>query len=80
MTHMNLPEDVGYRIVKAYVEGFAEVAAAYPAIKGWNPIADLFKYVPEGGESLLMQVVVRYAKEKGSRSRSGSFHPEYKRN
>jgi len=80
MTHMNLPEDVGYRIVKAYVEGLAEVAAAYPAIKGWDPIADLFKYVPEGGEVPAHAGVVRYAKEKGIQVPKRFIPPEYKGN
>jgi TRAP transporter TAXI family solute receptor len=80
MTHKNLPEDVGYRIVKSYVEGLAEVAAAYPAIKGWNPIADLFKYVPGGGEVPAHAGVVRYAKEKGIEVPKRFIPPEYKGN
>jgi len=65
MASKNLPEDVAYRIIKSYYEGLAEVAAAYPAVKGWDPIRDLFKYVPQGAEVPAHAGMVRYAREKG---------------
>ncbi len=70
----NLPEDVAYKIVKSYCEGLDEVAASYPAVKGWNPISDLFKYVPEGAEVPAHAGMVRYAKEKGI-DVPQAFHP-----
>lgn len=65
MASRELPESVAYRIVKSYVEGLPEVAAAYPAVKGWDPVADLFKYVPEGAEVPAHAGLVKYAREKG---------------
>jgi uncharacterized protein len=65
MASKNLPDDVVYNIVKSYAEGIAEVAASYPAVKGWNPISDFFKYVPEGAEVPAHAGMIRYAKEKG---------------
>ena len=46
-------------------KGFHEVAESYSAVKGWDPVADLFKYVPEGAEVSAHAGLVRYAKEKG---------------
>ncbi|MCE5265066.1 MAG: TAXI family TRAP transporter solute-binding subunit [Deltaproteobacteria bacterium] len=65
MASKNLPDDVVYNIVKSYYEGIAEVAASYPAVKGWNPVSDFFKYVPEGAEVPAHAGMIRYAKEKG---------------
>jgi len=65
MASKDLPESVAYRIVKSYVEGLPEVAASYPAVKGWDPVADLFKYVPEGAEVPVHMGLVKFAREKG---------------
>jgi hypothetical protein len=62
------------------MEGLSEVASAYPPIKGWHPVADLFKYVPEGGEVPVHAGVVRYAKEKGIEVPKRFIPPEYKGN
>ncbi len=61
----NLPEEVGYEIVKAYVEGFDEVAAAYPGIVGWEPITDYFRLVAPGGEIPIHAGLYRYCVENG---------------
>lgn len=65
MASKDLPADVVYRIVKAYVTGLPEVVASYPAVKGWDPVADLFRYVPEGAEVPAHAGLVRYARERG---------------
>jgi hypothetical protein len=65
MASKDLPESVAYRIVKSYVEGLPEVAASYPAVKGWDPVADLFKYVPEGAEVPAHMGLIKYARERG---------------
>jgi len=80
MASKNLPEDVVYRIVKSYAEGLAEVASSYSAVKGWDPVADLFKYVPEGAEVPAHAGLVRYAKEKGISVPARFIPPEYKGN
>ena len=59
-------------------EGLQEVAASYPAVKGWDPVADLFKYVPEGAEVPVHAGLVRYAKEKGIDVPKRFLPPEYK--
>ncbi|MCU0561151.1 MAG: TAXI family TRAP transporter solute-binding subunit [Desulfobacterales bacterium] len=78
MASKDLPAEVAYKIVKSYVEGLPEVAAAYPAVKGWDPVADLFKYVPEGAEVPVHAGMVRYAKEKGLEVPKRFLPPEYK--
>lgn len=78
MASKDLPEDVVYNIVKAYAEGINEVAKSYSAVKGWDPVADLFKYVPEGSEIPAHAGLVRYAREKGINVPKRFIPPEYK--
>ncbi len=78
MASKDLPEDVVYRIVKSYVEGQPEVAASYPAVKGWDPVADLFRYVPEGAEVPAHAGLVRYARERGIEVPKRFLPPEVK--
>lgn len=75
----NLPEEVGYEIVKAYVEGFDEVAAAYPGIKGWDPIADYFRLVAPGGEIPIHAGLYKYCLEKGIEVPERFIPPESKK-
>lgn len=75
----NLPEEVGYEIVKAYVEGFEEVAAAYPGIKGWDPIGDVFKLVASGGEIPIHAGLYKYCLEKGIEVPERFIPPESKK-
>jgi TRAP transporter TAXI family solute receptor len=78
MASKDLPEDVVYKIVKSYDEGISEVAASYPPVKGWNPISDFFKYVPEGAEVPAHAGMIRYAKEKGINVPQRFIPAEYK--
>jgi TRAP transporter TAXI family solute receptor len=78
MASKDLPEDVVYKIVKAYYEGISEVAASYPPVKGWNPVSDFFKYVPEGAEVPAHAGMIRYAKEKGINVPKRFIPPEYR--
>jgi hypothetical protein len=80
MASKDLPEDVVYKIVKAYREGLDEVVASYPSVKGWDPIADMFKYVPEGAEVPAHAGMVRYAREKGISVPKRFLPPEVKDN
>jgi hypothetical protein len=75
----NLPEEVGYEIVKAYVEGFEKVAAAYPGIKGWDPISDVFKLVAPGGEIPIHAGLYKYCLEKGIEVPERFIPPESKK-
>jgi uncharacterized protein len=74
----NLPEEVGYEIVKAYVEGFEEVAAAYPGIKGWDPISDAFELIAPGGEIPIHAGLYKYCLEKGIEVPDRFIPPESK--
>jgi TRAP transporter TAXI family solute receptor len=78
MASKDLPESVAYRIIKSYVEGLPEVAASYPAVKGWDPVADLFKYVPEGAEVPVHLGLVKFAREKGIEVPKRFLPPEHK--
>jgi TRAP transporter TAXI family solute receptor len=78
MASKSLSEDVVYKIVKSYAEGLSEVAASYSAVKGWDPVADLFKYVSEGSEVFAHAGLVRYARERGIDVPKRFIPPEYK--
>jgi TRAP transporter TAXI family solute receptor len=78
VTSSNLPEEVGYEIVKAYVEGFEKVAAAYPGIKGWDPVGDVFKLVAPGGEIPIHAGLYKYCLEKGIEVPERFIPPECK--
>jgi len=75
----NVPEEVGYEIVKAYVEGFDEVAAAYPGIKGWDPISDAFELIAPGGEIPIHAGLYKYCLEKGIEVPERFIPPESKK-
>lgn len=72
-----MSEEIGYQIVKAYVEGFAEIEVAYSPVKGFDPVADYFK---NAGEDVLPAHagLIRYAKEKGIDVPARFIPPEYK--
>ncbi|MDD3516364.1 MAG: TAXI family TRAP transporter solute-binding subunit [Synergistales bacterium] len=72
-----LPEEIGYQIVKAYVEGFDEIAAAYGPVKGFDPVADYFR---NAGDDVVPAHagLIRYAKEKGIEVPERFIPPEYK--
>jgi len=72
-----MSQETAYKIIKAYVEGFEEVAAAYSGVKGWDPIADYFKYVAPGGEIPAHAGLVQYAKEQGIDVPERFIPPEY---
>ena len=73
-----MPEEVGYQIVKAYVEGFDEIASAYGPVKGFDPVADYFK---NAGDDVVPAHagLIRYAKEKGIEVPERFIPPEYKK-
>jgi hypothetical protein len=73
-----MPEEVGYQIVKAYVEGFDEIAAAYGPIKGFDPVGDYFK---NAGDDVVPAHagLIRYAKEQGIEVPERFIPPEYKK-
>ncbi|WP_024822685.1 MULTISPECIES: TAXI family TRAP transporter solute-binding subunit [Aminobacterium] len=74
----DMSEEVAYNIIKSYMEGFEEVAAAYSPVKGWDPVADYFKYAPEDAFIPAHAGLIRYAKEKGIEVPEYFIPPEYK--
>jgi TRAP transporter TAXI family solute receptor len=71
-----MSEEVAYKIVKAYYEGFDEVAAAYAPVKGFDPVADYFKYA--GDDVVPAHAgLIRYAKERGIDVPKRFIPPEY---
>jgi len=74
----NMPEEVGYEIVKAYVEGFKTVEAAYRGVTGWDPIADAFKLVAPGGEIPIHAGLYKYCLENGIEVPERFIPPECK--
>ena len=72
-----MPEEVGYQIVKAYVEGFDEIVAAYGPVKGFDPVGDYFK---NAGDDVVPAHagLIRYAKEQGIEVPERFIPPEYK--
>lgn len=73
-----LSEEVGYKIVKAYVEDLETVAAAYAPIKGWDPIRDSFRLISEGGEIPIHAGLYKYCLEKGIEVPERFIPPEAK--
>lgn len=78
MSHAQMPQEVGYRIIKAVYKGWDEIAEAYPPCKGVHPIKDAFKATPPGKEYLFHAGVIQYAKELGFDVPERLIPPEYK--
>jgi TRAP transporter TAXI family solute receptor len=74
----NMPEEVGYEIVKAYVKGFETVEAAYRGVSGWDPIADAFRLVAPGGEIPIHAGLYKYCLENGIEVPERFIPPECK--
>jgi len=74
----NLSEEVGYEIVKAYVEGFETVEAAYRGVSGWDPIVDAFRLVAPGGEIPIHAGLYKYCLENGIEVPERFIPPECK--
>lgn len=74
-----MSEEVAYNLIKAYMEGIEEVAAAYAPIKGWDPVADYFKFASEDAFIPAHPGLIRYAKEKGIEVPEYFIPPEYKK-
>ena len=72
-----ISQEVGYQIVKAYFAGLEDINNAYGPSRGWDPIADYFKYA--GVESLPAHAgLVQFAKERGVDVPARLIPPEYK--
>ena len=72
-----ISQEQAYKMIKAYVDGFDQVAAAYSGVKGWDPVADYFTYAAEGAEIPAHAGLVQYAKEQGIDVPERFIPPEY---
>lgn len=78
MSSSKMPQEIGYRIVKAVYKGWNEIVAAYPPCKGLDPIKDAFKNAPKGKTVLFHAGVIQYAKEMGIKVPERLIPPEFK--
>lgn len=60
-----MSQEVGYQIVKAYYEALDEIHAAYAPSRGFDPIADYFKYASGDDVVPAHAGLVQYAVERG---------------
>ncbi len=74
-----LPEEVGYRMIKAIYKNWGEIGKAFPACAPFDPIKDYLRIVPEGMVLPLHAGVVRYAEEIGIQIPAAFIPPEYKK-
>jgi TRAP-type uncharacterized transport system substrate-binding protein len=77
MSSSNMPQDVGYRIVKAVYAGWKEINEAYPPTAGLDPIRDAFGQTPDVDGMLFHAGIVQYAKEQGIAVPARFIPPEY---
>ena len=60
-------------------EGLPEVAASYPAVKGWDPVGRPVQVRTRRGRSPGARWLARYAKEKGIEVPKRFLPPEVKK-
>ncbi len=73
-----LSQEIGYKIVKAYYENLQDIQAAYGPAKGWDPIADYFKFATGDDVVPAHAGLVQFAKERGIQVPAKFIPPEYK--
>ena len=80
----DIPQDVGYRMVKAYVDGWGEFANAWPAAGNWTPLetdlALLGELIARVEVPPLHAGVVQLMVEKGYEVPPALIGPEYDEN
>lgn len=78
MSSSRMPQEVGYRIMKAVYKGWSEINEAYAPTKGLNPIEDAFKQTPDVKDLVFHAGVIQLAKELGIKVPDRLIPPEYK--
>lgn len=78
MTSSLMPQEVGYRIMKAVYKGWNDINTAYAPTKGLDPILDAFRLTPVGKDFFFHAGVIQYAKEQGMKVPDRFLPPEYK--
>jgi uncharacterized protein len=74
-TQSKLPEEVGYKIVKATIEGQDKVAESFQGLKGF----DMVNVIPESATCPLHAGAARYYLERGLKIPPSMIPPEYKK-
>jgi uncharacterized protein len=78
MTSSRLPQEVGYRIMRAVHKGWPAIGEAYPPSKGLRPIEDAFAQTPDVKGLYFHAGVIQFAKEAGIAVPERLIPPEYK--
>lgn len=77
MASTNMPQDIGYRIMRAAQAGWGEINQAFPPTTGLDPIRDAFGQTPERPGMHFHAGVIQFAKEQGIAVPAHLIPPEY---
>jgi TRAP-type uncharacterized transport system substrate-binding protein len=77
MASTNMPQDIGYRIMRAVRAGWSDVNEAFQPTTGLDPIRDAFAQTPERPGLFFHAGVVQYARENGIEVPAHLIPPEY---
>jgi TRAP-type uncharacterized transport system substrate-binding protein len=77
MSSVGMPQDVGYAIAVAVVEGWGTIGESFPAAAAVDPILDILGQIPEIEGLYLHAGVVQYAREHGIDVPERLIPPEY---
>jgi TRAP-type uncharacterized transport system substrate-binding protein len=77
MASTNMPQDVGYRIIRAVKAGWSDINEAFQPTTGLDPIRDAFRQTPERPGMYFHAGVIQYARENGIEVPAYLVPPEY---
>jgi TRAP-type uncharacterized transport system substrate-binding protein len=77
MASTNMPQDIGYRIVRAAQVGWGDINEAFQPTTGLDPIRDAFRQTPERRGLFFHAGVVQFAREQGIEVPAYLIPPEY---
>lgn len=77
MSSANLPQDIGYSMAVAVVEGWDTIGESFPAAASVDPIIDVISQIPDIAGLYLHAGVVQYAVENGIEVPDRLIPPEY---
>jgi TRAP-type uncharacterized transport system substrate-binding protein len=77
MASTNMPQDIGYRIVRAAQAGWGDINAAFPPTTGLDPLRDAFSQTPARPGMHFHAGVVQFARERGIAVPAHLIPPEY---
>jgi len=77
MSSSNMPQAIGWRIMRAAHAGWREIGEGFPPSAGLDPIRDAFRQTPEVEGLFFHAGVVQFAKEQGIEVPPRLIPPEY---